>query len=85
MYSPSDAIRYPMEFLNSLIISGLPRHILTLKAGAPILILRNINPPTLCNGARLCVKSLNNSIVEATILILDVKKVKMYIYREYKE
>ncbi|XP_044005505.1 uncharacterized protein LOC122850419 [Aphidius gifuensis] len=66
--SPEQAIYYPMEFLNALELSELPSHILTLKIGAPIMILRNINPPKLCNGTRLCIKSLNNNTIEGRIL-----------------
>ena len=34
---------YSIEYLNSLEFSGLPSHKLTLKVGAPVMLLRNIN------------------------------------------
>ncbi|KAL6286502.1 hypothetical protein ACE6H2_010892 [Prunus campanulata] len=41
---------YQPEFLNSICIGGLPPHKLTLKRGAPIMLLRNIDPKLgLCN------------------------------------
>ena len=45
---------YPPEFLNSLTPNGLPPHVLKLKVGCLIILLRNIDPVNdLCNGTKL--------------------------------
>ena len=50
-------VNYPTEFFNSLDIPGVSQYVLSIKIiGAPKIILRNINPPRMCNGTRLAVK-----------------------------
>ena len=57
----ADAINYPTEFLNSLDVSGMPPHLLELKIGSVVMLLRNLDPPKLCNGNRLSIKNFTNN------------------------
>ena len=60
---------YPPEFLNSLDVQGLPPHLLTLKVGMPIILLRNLSPSLgLTNGTRLKVLQLRDRVIRAQIL-----------------
>jgi hypothetical protein len=66
---PSQAVLYPVEFLNSLEPTGIPPHSLELKIRVSIMLLWNFDPPPkFCNGTRLCVKNLYSYLIEATIL-----------------
>ncbi|XP_074352942.1 uncharacterized protein LOC141692101 [Apium graveolens] len=56
---------FPVEYLNSINISCLPRHDLKIKKGCVIMLMRNLNQLMgLCNETRMIVKKcLPNSIV----------------------
>ena len=62
------AVEFPTEYLDSLRPSGVPPHKLTLKLGAPVMLLRNLDPPRLCNGTRLTVVRLGSRVIDCRIL-----------------
>ncbi|XP_010474068.1 PREDICTED: uncharacterized protein LOC104753522 [Camelina sativa] len=73
--SAYDDMIYTQEFLNSIQVSGLPNHVLTLKKGAPIMLLRNIDPKGgLCNGTRLIVTQMANHVIEARIVTVSSQR-----------
>ena len=41
--NPADIIHYPLEFLHSLTPKGMPPHILRLRKGTVVMLLRNFN------------------------------------------
>lgn len=60
---------YPPEFLHGLTPSGCPPHLLELKEGVVVMLLRNLNVRAgLCNGTRCVVISLGENIVDVEIL-----------------
>ncbi|XP_010445523.1 PREDICTED: uncharacterized protein LOC104728200 [Camelina sativa] len=70
-----DSLKNPAitpDFLNSIKLSGLPHHTLRLKVGAPVMLLRNIDPKGgLCNGTRLQITQMTNHVVEAKVITGD--------------
>ncbi|KAK8462104.1 hypothetical protein SEVIR_1G150860v4, partial [Setaria viridis] len=57
---------YLVEFLNSLKVNNFPNHCLVLKVGVPVMLLRNLNQTAgLCNGTRLIITNLDDTILEA--------------------
>lgn len=58
-----------MEYLQSINHPSLPPSQLTLKLGAPVILLRNINPREgLCNGTRMTIIQLSRSCIGLRIL-----------------
>jgi ATP-dependent DNA helicase PIF1 len=61
---------YPTEFLNTLTPNGLPPHVLKLKIGCPVILLRNIDPANgLCNGTRLIVRGFQKNTIDVEIVL----------------
>jgi ATP-dependent DNA helicase PIF1 len=60
---------YPSEFLNTLEISGMPSHKLSLKIGTLVILLHNLDPLAgLCNGTRLIVRRFTMRVIEVEII-----------------
>jgi len=56
---------YPEEFLNTLTPNGLPPHVLKLKIGCLVILLRNIDPTNgLCNGTRLIIRGFQKNTID---------------------
>ena len=67
-------MQYPLEVLNTLNPLGFPAHRRILEIGIPIMLLRNLCSPKLCNGTRLHVTAVQKNVVEATIIITGCAK-----------
>jgi hypothetical protein len=60
---------YPTEYLNTIDVPNLPPHELNLKVGAPVILLRNLDPSAgMCNGTRMRVARVGGRVVECEIL-----------------
>ncbi|UYV63474.1 hypothetical protein LAZ67_2004170 [Cordylochernes scorpioides] len=68
MVDPDESVSYPPEFLNSLELSCTPLHKIVLKVGVPVILIRNLDPPRLCNGTRLCITRMGTNVLQARIL-----------------
>ena len=62
-----EALHYPIEFLNSIEVAGLPSHKLTIKIGMPVMIMRSLTPPRMMNGTRCIVIKISANTVVVTI------------------
>ena len=52
-------VNYGPELLNKMEPTGVPPHELELKIGAPVMVSRNLDPPTVVNGTRLVIKKMH--------------------------
>ncbi|KAJ1268745.1 hypothetical protein BS78_07G158400 [Paspalum vaginatum] len=68
--TPNDAnILYPVEYLNTLNANNFPPHRLELKIGTPVMLLRNQNQNLgQCNGTRIMITQLGDTVIEGTII-----------------
>ncbi|XP_037474121.1 uncharacterized protein LOC119350347 [Triticum dicoccoides] len=68
-YNNEMELLYTTEFLNKLKHPGCPDHLLELKVGLPVMLLRNINQSAgLCNGTRMTITKLGKRVIEAQII-----------------
>jgi len=60
---------YQQEFLNSTAQESIPPHIFKVKKGAPLMLLRNIDPRyDMCNGTQLLCRGLFKNMLDVKIL-----------------
>ena len=76
-----DDIHTP-EFLNTINASGIPQHKIKLKAGVPVMLMRNLDPTIgLCNGTRLIITKMGRYVLEAKVITGSNIGEKVYIPR----
>ena len=64
----TEDVHYPQEFWNPFNPASFPPHGLQVGVGSPIILLRNLSPPKLCNGTRLQIRAIRNNVIEAIIM-----------------
>ena len=61
---------FPVEYLNTVNVNGVPAHYIKLKKGAPIMLLRNLDPARgHVNGTRYIIRSLHRHVIYAEIAV----------------
>lgn len=72
----------PLEYLNSLTPSGMPRHKIVLKVGAVVMLLRNMDKNRgLTNSTRLIVRHLSDHILHCDVITGKNKGERVFIPR----
>lgn len=56
------------EFLNSINEVGMPEHLLRLKVGVPVTLLRYLEAPRLCNGTNLRLTHVSTRVMKGEIM-----------------
>lgn len=69
------------EYFNGFWDASLPPHILTVKVGTPVMLLRNLDPPRLCNGTRLRITRCGNRVLEGEIMAGQFAGEKVTLFR----
>ena len=70
LLTENQAHAFPIEYLNSVSVNGVPPHVLSLKVGAPIMLIRNLDPTRgHVNGTRYVIRALYNRLIYAEIAV----------------
>ncbi|XP_074380933.1 uncharacterized protein LOC141721732 [Apium graveolens] len=60
---------FPIKYLNSLNVAGMPPHDLKMKVGVVVMLMRNLNQTLgLCNGTRMIVTKFLRFCVECEVI-----------------
>lgn len=73
---------YPVEYLNTLNLSGMPPHKLELKINSIVLLIRNLNTErALVNGTRMRIKQMYNNALDCEVLTGTARGARILIPR----
>lgn len=80
--TPEELLLWPMDFLNSLTVSGLPPHELSLCPGVVVMLLRNLDIERgLCNGVRAIVVKTHRYVLDLLLISGTNKGSRVYVPR----
>jgi hypothetical protein len=80
--TPEEELLWPLDFLNSLTVSGLPPHELTLCPGVVVMLLRNLDVDKgLCNGVRAVVVKTHRYVLDLLLISGTSKGSRVYVPR----
>ena len=65
---PSLEEEFPPECFHRYDEPSLPPHVLRLKVGMPLMLLRNLDPPVQCNGTRVRLTRILGHVLEAEVI-----------------
>ncbi|XP_074377235.1 uncharacterized protein LOC141718753 [Apium graveolens] len=75
-------VAFPVEYLNSLNVTGMPPHDLKLKVGVVVMLMRNLNQTLgMCNGTRMIVTKCLKFCVECEVICSSFVGTKHFIPR----
>ncbi|XP_017239700.1 uncharacterized protein LOC108212487 [Daucus carota subsp. sativus] len=73
---------FPIEYLNSINVPGMPPHDLKLKVGVVVMLMRNLNQTLgLCNGTRMIITKCLKFCVECEVICGSFVGTKHFIPR----
>ena len=78
----SDACKFHVDFLNSIDHSQLPPHKLRLKVNVIVMLIRNLDPPKLCNGTKINNKKIKKMSLKPKLIQENLKE-KRCLYLEF--
>ena len=82
MVSQYESHMYPIEFLNTIELQGIPPHHLELRAGAVIMLLRNLNPSEgHVNGTRYVIQNMLPHVIDVIAISGSNIGTKLFIPR----
>ena len=80
--TPAEELLWPLDFLNSLTVSGLPPHELRLCPGVVVMLLRNLDVDKgLCNGVRGIVIRTHRYVLDLLLISGTNKGSRVYVPR----
>ena len=72
---------FPSEAFHNCDEPSLPPHVLRLKVGMPLMILRNLDPPVQCNGTRVRLTRITPHVLETEVISGKCKGERVLIPR----